>query len=137
MNNMKFIAHQWLDHNRDAGVLLLRIFVGLRLVYGVVDNVFSWKHMQAFEAFLEANHFPLPLYSAILSVYAQLVCGLMILTGFYIRAAALIMVVNFLIALIMVHRNDTVEGMTPALAMLFSSLLFVFYGAGKFALQSK
>jgi putative oxidoreductase len=134
---MKIIPHQWLDRNKDAGILLLRIFIGLRLVYGVADNVFSWKHMQAFESFLQANHFPLPLYSAILSVYAQLICGLMILTGFHIRAAGLIMVINFLVALIMVHRNDTIEGMTPALAMLFSSVVFVFYGAGRFALRAK
>jgi hypothetical protein len=37
----------------------------------------------------------------------------------------------------MVHRNDTIEGMTPALAMLFSSVVFVFYGAGRFALKAK
>jgi len=34
---------------------------------------------------------------------------------------------------IMVHLHDSFEGMTPALAMLFSSILFLFYGTGKFA----
>ena len=130
---MNIVPHQWLDQNKDVGVLLLRAFVGLRLIYGVTDNVISWEHMKAFEGFLAANSFPLPLISAVLSVYAQLICGLMILIGFHIRIAALIMVINFLIALVMVHRTDTVEGMTPALAMLFSSLLFLFYGAGKIA----
>ena len=130
---MNIVPHQWLDQNKDVGVLLLRAFVGLRLIYGVTDNVISWEHMKAFEGFLAANSFPLPLISAVLSVYAQLICGLMILIGFHIRIAAFIMVINFLIALVMVHRTDTVEGMTPALAMLFSSLLFLFYGAGKIA----
>ena len=134
---MNIVPHQWLDQNKDVGVLLLRAFVGLRLIYGVTDNVISWEHMKAFEGFLAANSFSLPLISAVLSVYAQLICGLMILIGFHIRIAAFIMVINFLIALVMVHRTDTVEGMTPALAMLFSSLLFLFYGAGKIAVGRK
>ena len=45
------------------------------------------------------------------------------------------MIINFLVALVMVHARDSFEGMTPALAMLFSSILFLFYGAGKFALK--
>jgi len=31
------------------------------------------------------------------------------------------------------ENHDSFEDMTPALAMLFSSILFLFYGAGKFA----
>ena len=127
--------HQWLDRNKDVGIFLLRLFVGLRLIYGVTDNVFSWEHMKAFEAFLAANHFPFPLISAVVSVYAQLVCGILILIGYQIRIASLIMIINFLVALLMVHRNDTVEGMTPALAMLFGSAVFLFYGAGRIAVR--
>ena len=131
----KIIPHQWLDQNKDLGVFLLRLFVGLRLVYGVADNVLSWEHMKAYESFLAANHFPFPLVSAVVSVYAQLICGLRILVGFQIRFAALLMIFNFLVALVMVHRHDTIEGMTPALAMLFCSVLFLFYGAGKIAVR--
>jgi hypothetical protein len=47
------------------------------------------------------------------------------------------MIINFLVALVMVHLHDSFEGMTPALAMLFSSILFLFYGAGKFALKRR
>ena len=131
----KTISHHWLDHNKDVGVFLLRLFVGLRLTYGVLDNVVSWHHMKAFEAFLAANQFPFPLVSAVVSVYAQLICGILIVIGYKIRFAALLMIFNFLVALVMVHRHDTIEGMTPALAMLFSSLLFFFYGAGRIAVR--
>lgn len=133
----KILPHRWLERNKDLGIFFLRVFIGLRLIYGVADNVLSWEHMKAFEAFLAANNFPFPLGSAVLSVYAQLICGLMILTGFHIRVASLFMVINFMIALLMVHRSDTIEGMTPALAMLFSCLLFLFYGAGKIAIGPK
>jgi len=134
---MGIMPHTWLNENKDVGLLLLRLFVGLRLIYGVTDNVISWEHMKAFEVFLQANHFPFPLLSAIISVYAQFICGVMIVVGYHIRFAALVMIFNFLIALIMVHRNDTVEGMTPALAILFCSLYFLFSGAGKISIDRK
>jgi len=119
--------------NEHIGLLLLRIFIGLRLIYGVADNVISWDKMLEFSAFLDANGFPVPTISAVISVYAQLICGLFVLIGFNIRPAALIMVVNFLIAILMIHTNDTVEEMTPALAMLFGSACLFFTGAGRIA----
>jgi putative oxidoreductase len=125
----------WLDRNKDVGILLLRLFIGARLVYGVVDNVFSSEHMIKFRNFLQHFHFPMPLVSAIVSVYAQLIAGLMFIFGWKIRYAAILMIINFLVAIISVHLNDSVEQMTPALAVLFSSLLFLFQGAGRYSLD--
>ena len=127
----------WLDRNKDVGVLLLRLFIGIRLLYGVQDNIFHWEKMKEFEAFLSQFNFPFPLVCAVVSVYAQAIAGLFILIGFKTRIASLLMVFNFLVALLMVHRNDTFEGMTPALAILFSCLLFFFQGAGKFSVDRK
>lgn len=117
----------WLDHNKDIGVLLLRLFIGTRILYGVTDNVLSWTHMIAFIDFLQADGFALPLLSAVVSVYVQFISGLLIITGFYIRLAAGAMIINFTVALLMVHLRDSFERMTPALAMLFANILFLFY----------
>ncbi|MGI8597613.1 MAG: DoxX family protein, partial [Chitinophagaceae bacterium] len=110
-------AIDWLNRNKDLGVLFLRLFIGIRLVYGVLDNVFDWKHMMLFRDFLDTTGFPLPLVSAVVSVYAQLFAGIMILLGWKIRIAALLMIINFLIAVLMVHLGQSFEQMTPALAM--------------------
>src|SRR5688572_23081955 len=126
----------WLDRNKDIGILLLRLFIGIRLVYGVVDNVFSWDHMIKFQDFLHHFNFPVPLVSAVISVYAQLFAGLMYMFGWKIRLAAMLMIFNFLIAVIMVHRNDSFEQATPALAMLFCSLFFLFNGSGKYSVDN-
>ena len=125
----------WLQRNKDVGVLLLRLFIGVRLIYGVIDNVTSWEHMLKFRDFLQVFHFPVPLVSAVVSVYAQLIAALLIVLGFKIRFASLVMIFNFLVAIIMVHRNDTMEALTPALMMIFSCLLFLFQGAGKFSVD--
>lgn len=121
--------------NKDIGILFLRIFIGVRLIYGVLDNVLHWDRMLEFEKFLQQYHFPFPIISAIISVYAQLVAGLLILIGWKIRWAAVFMIINFLVAIVMVHRGQSFEEMTTPLAMLFASLLFFFTGAGKYSVD--
>jgi putative oxidoreductase len=127
----------WLDRRNDWGIFLLRLFIGFRLVYGVLDNILSWEHLLRFRDFLQQFHFPFPLISAITSVYIQLLAGLMLIIGWGTRYAALLVIINFLIALIMVHRNQSIEAMTPALAILFSAILFLFAGAGRISIDRK
>lgn len=125
----------WFDQRKDWGIFILRLFIGLRLIYGVLDNVFSWEHMQKFRDFLQQFGFPMPMVCAIVSVYAQLFSGIMILIGWKIRIAASLMIFNFLVAIIMVHWGQSFEQMTPPLAILFSEFLFLFYGAGRISIE--
>jgi putative oxidoreductase len=127
----------WLASNSDIGLLALRLFIGLRLIYGVTDNVFNLEHMKEFAHFLEANGFPFPMLSAIVSVYVQLIGSICILVGYQIRLASAFLIVNFLIALGMVHLKDSVEGMTPALAMLFGCITLLFTGAGRYSFEKR
>jgi putative oxidoreductase len=129
--------NRWIHANKDIGILLIRCFTGARLIYGVADNIFSWNHMLAFRDFLHSFGFPFPLACAVLSVYAQFIAGGMIIIGWKIRLAALLMIVNFLVAILAVHLNDTVEAMTPALALLFINVLFVFQGRGKYSIDKQ
>lgn len=126
-----------MKQNVDIGILLLRLFIGLRLIYGVIDNVVSWEHMIKFAQFIEANNLPFPIVSAVVSVYAQFIGGLMILIGLKIRWASLLIIINFIVALyVHLNANDTVEGMTPALAMLFGGLVLFFTGSGRISFDS-
>lgn len=128
---------QLLDANKQVGIFLLRVFIGGRLLYGVIDNVLSWERMLEFSNFLLANNFPFPTISAVVSVYVQLIGAIFILLGFKIRYASLLLIFNFLVALIFVHlrANDTIERMTPALAMLFGCLTFLFTGSERISLD--
>ncbi|MBX2815293.1 MAG: DoxX family protein [Saprospiraceae bacterium] len=136
MNHLKSVR-EYLDARQGIGLLCLRLFIGGRLLYGVVDNVFSWPRMIEFSLFLEANGFPLPLVSALVSVYAQLFGAICILVGFKIRVAALALTVNFVVALVFYHlpAGDSIEGMTPALAMLFGCVTLFFTGADVLSLE--
>jgi putative oxidoreductase len=130
-----FFPPTWFHKNSDIGVLLLRLFTGIRLLYGVLDNVVSWSHMLKFRDFLQQFQFPFPLLSAILSVYCQLLAGILFVVGFKIRMAAILMIVNFLVAVCVVHWGQPLEAMTPPLFILFVSILFLFQGAGRYSVD--
>jgi putative oxidoreductase len=128
---MKFL----LSKNVNASLLLIRLFVGIRLLYGVQDNILHWSHMKNFETFLAANGFPVPLVSAIVSVYAQAIAGILFIIGWQVRWAALLMTVNFLAAFVMVHCGQTFEEVTTVLFMLITSIAMLLAGGGRYALQ--
>lgn len=126
-----------LDRWSELGTLLLRLFLGLTLVYGTADNVFSHERMIEFRDFLARNGFPWPLASAYLSAYAQFGCGLLIAAGWFTRPAALVMVVNFVVALLMVHTTLPFSANISPLAMLFCSIFFLLHGPGRLSLNAR
>ena len=118
------------ERHKEKGALFVRLVVGFVLVYGTQDNVFSYKQMLEFRDFLGARGVPSPLFAAHLSVYAQFVCGILYVVGLLVRPAALVMVVNFVAALVIAHLNTPLDAARLALCMLFSSLFLLFNGAG-------
>jgi putative oxidoreductase len=133
LNKIEF----WLSTKADVGLLLLRLFIGLRIVYGAFDNIISWDKMMEFSAFLNQNGFPAPTFCAVLSVYAQFIAAVLILIGYKTRFAAAVLVFNFIVAITMVHLSHTIERMTPALAILFVSGALFFLGAGRYAVERR
>ncbi|CAM2063773.1 DoxX family protein [Sulfidibacter corallicola] len=117
------------------GPLFLRLIVGFHLIYGTQDNVFSYARMLEFREFLVHHGFPFPLFSAFLSVYAQFLAGICFLLGLCVRLAGSIMIVNFLVAIAMVHIGDAYPAVFPALMMLFSAVFFTLSGAGNCSLD--
>ena len=126
-----FPPWRWLEQRRDYAPLFIRLFAGIFLIYMSHDNVVSWGRMLEFRDFLAQQGFPLPLVSAVVSVTAQFTAGILLLLGAWARLAALVMVINFVIAILMVHLELPFrEALDPA-AMLACSLFLLFNGAGR------
>ena len=119
-----------LDRRREYGVLVIRVFVAFVLIYGTQDNVFSAARMHEFRDFLAARGVPSPLAAARLSAYAQFTCGVLILAGCLTRLAAVVMIVNFIAALIIAHIGLPFMNNVPPLAMLATAIFLVVNGAG-------
>ena len=116
-------------------MLALRLAVGVRLVEGTQDNVFSHERMEEFAKFLAAHGTPAPLFSAHLSAYAQFICGILIVVGLFTRPAGFVMAINFICALLIAHRTTPFVQTWPALMMLAAALYFLFCGAGTLSLD--
>jgi len=123
------------ERHREYGALFVRLVVGFILVQGTQDNVFSNERMMEFRHFLAERGVPLPLFAAFLSVYAQFVCGVLFVLGLLVRPAALVMVINFVAALLIAHLKGPFDPARLALCMLFSSLFLLFNGAGALSLD--
>ena len=124
-----------MDSFRGFGLLLFLLFLGGRIFLGVWDNIIDSAKMAEFASFLDKFGVPYPTLSAPLSVYAQMIYGLLIIVGLQTRFVAFLMMINFLVAFFVVDRHLTLEQMTPALAMLFGSFLLIFEGGGRFSLD--
>lgn len=115
--------------------LPIRLSVGFHLIYGTQDNVFSWERMLEFRNFLEAFNMPFPLLSAIISVYAQFIAGILFIIGYRVKEAGLVMIFNFIVAILFVHLNDPYPNIYPAISMLAGATFLVFYGTGKVSID--
>ncbi|HVF56258.1 MAG TPA: DoxX family protein [Pyrinomonadaceae bacterium] len=120
-----------LEKYKEYGVIFIRLIVGFHLIYGTQDNVFSYARMEEFAGFLSARGVPFPLFSAFLSAYAQFICGILFIVGLATRYAAVVMIINFIAALIIAHIGDRYPNMFPALMMLAAACFFLLHGAGK------
>lgn len=129
------MATAWLGKTRpETATLLLRLFLGAVLIYGTQDNVLSHGRMVEFRDFLAQRHFPYPMLSAYLSAWAQFGCGWLLVAGVATRGAALVVVCNFLVALVMVHRGLPFNQNIAPLAMLTGGVYFFLHGPGRYSL---
>ncbi|WP_290797213.1 DoxX family protein [Flavihumibacter sp. UBA7668] len=124
------------ETKQHFGIFIYRIFISLQILYGVQDNILSWSRMLAFRDYLLSQGFPIPLTSALVSVYSQLIACFLLLIGYKTRPAAAVLVFHFIIAVgVHVLSGDAFPAMIPALNILFGCLLFLFHGSGRPAVE--
>lgn len=124
-----------LEKYKEYGVIFIRLIVGFHLIYGTQDNVFSYARMEEFAGFLNVRGVPFPIFSAFLSAYAQFVCGVLFILGVWTRYAAIVMIINFIAAIIIAHIGDTYQNTFPALVMLSAACFLLIHGAGKLSVD--
>lgn len=133
MSNL--LGLEYFKRCQGYGTVFLRLLIGSFLIWGVQDNVLSFERMEEFATFLAARKVPYPLFSAFLSAYVQLICGISILLGAWVRLTAIPLIINFIAAIIIAHLGDSFRDMFPALMMLASGFFFLFNGAGNLSVD--
>ncbi|WP_424961249.1 DoxX family protein [Ekhidna sp.] len=124
-----------MDNLKRFADLPIRLVVGFHLIYDTQDNVFSWGRMLEFRDFLDAFNMPFPLMSAITSVYAQFICGILFIVGWKVRLAGIVMIFNFIVAILLVHMNDPYPIIYPAISMLAGAAFLALNGVTKVSVE--
>ena len=125
-----------LDRFGGFAPLPIRIFVGVFLIYMSQDNIFSSARMTEFEGFLAAHEFPAPAIAAPLSVYAQFICGGLLILGALTRWAALVVMINFVVALVGVHLALPLRTWLEPCAMLAVATALFIGGPGRISIDA-
>ena len=134
MRNLLFL--EGLRGLSDAAFLALRVLIGSFLMWGTWDNIASPERMQEFVQFLTLLQCPMPALAAPVSVYAQFLCGALILVGLFTRWAGLVMTFNFIVAvaLLTLGGGETdFRALFPPLVMIAVPLVLATHGAGAYA----
>ena len=124
---------------RDLGVLLLRALFGLYLAFGhglgkITGGTEQWAELGGTMELLGIGF--LPTFWGFMAAFAEFVCALLVVAGVATRPAALLVVINMLVAANM--HIQTGNG-SPESALLygivFLSLLFI--GPGKYSVDEQ
>lgn len=132
----KFLYLNSAQRYSDFALLLMRLFVGLFLIWGVWDNITDGARMQEFTVFLAKHGFPSPRILAPVSVYLQLAIGLGFVLGLFTRWAGIVCAIHFVIAIAMVDRLGGMRGVFPSGCLVVIGLYLATYGAGRFSMDA-
>lgn len=143
MSRKGLITGPGLDRFADEAILLLRLYLGGFLVWGVWDNVTSAARMGEFQGFLAALGCPFPAVAAPVSVYAQLLIGVLLVPGLLARWAGLLLAVNFLVAVTLLATGLEAPGEVVArevfgpMMCVLAGLVLATHGPGRWSADAR
>lgn len=70
-----------------------------------------------------------------LTVFAEVICSVLILAGFATRLAAIPLIITMLVALLFIHVADPFAKQEPVLKYLLVYIILLFAGSGKYSID--
>ena len=119
-----------------AGLLWLRIFMGLGMAYHGYGKLFGGRREQFIEA-VGAMGMPLPEVLAWAAMITEFLGGVLIVIGFKTRFAAVFIAVTMGVAAFITHGADPFAKKELALAYLVMAIMFIISGPGKYSLDGR
>lgn len=117
----------------DAALLILRIVIGVFMLthgWGKMQSLFSGEPIQFADPIgLGAT------FSLALTVFAEVLCSILIIIGLGTRLAAIPLLITMLVAAFIIHANDGFGKQEFALLYAVIYLTIAMIGAGKYSLD--
>ncbi len=115
-------------------VFLMRLFLAWIFIRAGAGKTFGWfggAGIDGFIGYVTSLGFPFATFLGYFVAWAELICGLMFLFGFWTRLASIPIVIIMMVAIIKVHPTNFNY---PALVLL-SALVLIETGSGKLSLD--
>jgi putative oxidoreductase len=117
----------------DLASLLLRVTFGGLMAYNYGSSKFNSYGTDA-AGFPDPLHVSPPVSMA-LTVFAELVCAVLLALGLFTRFAALVLAFCMLVAALAIHLHDPWDVIEHPLLFLVASIVVFFIGAGRYSLD--
>ncbi len=137
------IMSRWLNSLQPWGAVLLRLVLGVAMVYHGYSKVIppNGLHGSPLAAMEHFSHFVgslgLPPWLGYVSALTEFVGGIFVILGLFTRFAAFMIAINMAVALVTVNLHKGYAASEYSLALLALALMLVFYGAGAAALDRR
>ena len=123
------------DNSTAIGLLLMRLIAGGLLFYGHgLPKLMNWRErMSTFSDPIGLG--PAPGFWLV--VFAEVVCSVLVMLGWFTRAACVLPIGFFLIAALIHHAEDPFRQKELALIYMAPFLCLLFTGPGRFSLDAR
>lgn len=137
MNLRQLLQLDFLPRSADAGLLALRLWLGLSLLL-----LHGWSKLTGFSQMADKFPDPLGLGSAgslVLAIFAEVLCALLLVLGLCTRAAAAVLAINMATAFFLVHKAALSGEHSGELAFIYLAgwVTLLVVGAGRFSLDAR
>lgn len=134
---MKFLHLNFLPRSTDAGLLVLRLWLG-----GAMAALHGYQKLMKFSTIAPKFADPFgvgPTTSLALTVFAELLCAVLLALGIFTRACALVLAITMAVAFFVAHGGKLSGPGNGELAFLFLGgyLTLLIAGGGRYSLDAK
>jgi putative oxidoreductase len=118
----------------DAGMMLFRVYAGLALAFE--HGRAKIPPSEGFVGRVEGMGFPAPELFAWLAAFAEFGGGILLALGLLTRPIAAFIALHFVIVAFVAHAGDPFGRRELPLFFLFTGVMFMLTGAGRYALDA-
>jgi putative oxidoreductase len=115
--------------------LFIRLAFGFHLIQYTYGDVFELTAGSSNKEWLGSMGIPFPYLMGWVYILTEFIAGIALIIGFKTRWFALLLIINFIVALLLVHLGQTYKQSFEAIQMLAISFFFLFNGSGKLSID--
>ncbi len=125
-----------LKNLKPYSAIFIRAAFGFHLIQYTYEDVFGLTAGSNNSEWLGAMGVPFPFFMSWLYILTEFIGGISIIIGFKTRWFSMLLIINFVVAILLVHVGKPYKESFEAIQMLAVSFFFLFNGSGKLSIDS-